>query len=401
MRSPEPGPRRFGDDASREASPPAASKDRHTLYLVSCVKTKRQTLAPAKDLYVSTWFRKARACVEKTGSPWRILSAEYGLLHPDEEVLPYERTLNAMGVRERRAWAEDVLAHIETCLDGVDTVVFLAGLRYREFLEPALRNRGLAVIVPMKGLSQGQQLQWLTSNCDRFCDTRRFYQLMERLEGRVGGTRLLVECTGRMDWPKRGLYFFFEPGEARSGSGTGLRVVRVGTHALKEGSKSTLWRRLYQHRGPARTGGGNHRGSIFRLLIGIALASRSGIPLPPSWGLDGDRGPAARRIGMERAEVKRSEAELEASVSRYIGAMPFLFLGATDAPGRDTERGCIERNAIALLSAYSKASLDPASAGWLGRSSDRERVRLSGLWNNNHVDEAYHPSFLDLMEKRI
>ena len=104
---------------------------------------------------------------------------------------------------------------------------------------------------------------------------------------------------------------------------------------------------------------------------------------------------------MERVEVRRSEAELEASVSRYIGAMPFLFLGVRDEPGPASERGFIERNAIALLSAYREASTDPASTGWLGRSSDRERVRLSGLWNNNHVDEAYDPSFLGLMEMRI
>ena len=112
---------------------------------------------------MSPWFRKARAFVEKAGDPWRILSAEYGLLHPDEEIRPYERTLNAMRVRERRRWAEGVLAHIETCLDGVDAVVFLAGQRYREFLEPALRDRGLVVSVPMIGLSQGRQMQWLNA----------------------------------------------------------------------------------------------------------------------------------------------------------------------------------------------------------------------------------------------
>ena len=236
---------------------------------------------------------------------------------------------------------------------------------------------------------------------DRVSDTRRFYELMDRLEVRVGGTRLLAECTGGMGWPRRGLYFFFEPGEARSGSGTGLRVVRVGTHALKAGSRSTLWGRLSQHRGTARDGGGNHRGSIFRLLVGIALARGHGVSLPRSWGWGGDPGTAARRLGVERSEVKRSEAELEGTVSRYVGAMPFLSLGVEDEAGPESERGFIERNAIALLSAYRETSPDPASTGWLGRSSDRERVRLSGLWNNNHVDETYDPSFLDLMEMRV
>ena len=162
-RSPSPGPRRVRDDAPRELTSPEALAPGHTLYLVSCVKTKRDTLAPARDLYVSPWFLKARDLVEKTGDPWRILSAEHGLLHPDEEVRPYERTLNAMYVTERRAWAKRVLTGIYGCVEGVDTIVFFAGQRYREFLEPTLRSRGLTVRVPMIGLSQGRQMQWLNA----------------------------------------------------------------------------------------------------------------------------------------------------------------------------------------------------------------------------------------------
>ncbi len=131
------------------------------LFLVSCVKTKGKIPASAKDLYTSNWFRKARACVEKTGCPWRILSAQYGLVHPEEKIRPYQKTLNTMRVDERRVWAKRVLAGLGPYLDSVDTVVFFAGQRYREFLEPALRERGLAVCVPMSGLRQGQQLAWL------------------------------------------------------------------------------------------------------------------------------------------------------------------------------------------------------------------------------------------------
>ena len=61
---------------------------------------------------------------------------------------------------------------------------------------------------------------------------KHFYKILDLLEEKVGGKRLLAECDGRMDWPKRGVYFFFEPGESRSTSGEGPRVVRVGTHAL-------------------------------------------------------------------------------------------------------------------------------------------------------------------------
>jgi hypothetical protein len=87
-----------------------------------------------------------------------------------------------------------------------------------------------------------------------------FYDLLDDLEQSLGGARVLSQCDGRMGWPQRGVYLFREPGENRSDTGLGPRIVRVGTHALKTGSGTKLWTRLSQHRGQARSGGGNHRG---------------------------------------------------------------------------------------------------------------------------------------------
>src|SRR5579862_1245890 len=101
----------------------------------------------------------------------------------------------------------------------------------------------------------------------RLADVIQFYELLARLEHEHGGRRRLSDCHGRMEWPRRGVYFFFEPGENRTDTGNGPRVVRVGTHALNAGSGTSLWGRLSHHRGAARSGGGNHRASIFRLLI--------------------------------------------------------------------------------------------------------------------------------------
>jgi hypothetical protein len=64
-------------------------------------------------------------------------------------------------------------------------------------------------------------------------------------------------------------------------------------------------------------------------------------------------------------------------------------------------RGKIERNAIALLSNFNNPPLDPPSLHWLGRHCDRDRVRDSGLWNQNHVDESYDPVFLDNVERLV
>ena len=170
-------PRRAGTAAQsrlRTAKPPGPAASRvdsaeavdasavgRRLFLVSCVKTKLARPAKAKDLYVSDWFRKARAYVEREGGAWRILSAKYGLVDPEDVVRPYEKTLITMRKVERSTWAGNVLEALEPCIADADTVVFLAGERYREFLEPALRSRGVALDVPMRGLSQGRQLAWL------------------------------------------------------------------------------------------------------------------------------------------------------------------------------------------------------------------------------------------------
>ena len=76
-------------------------------------------------------------------------------------------------------------------------------------------------------------------------------------------------------------------------------------------------------------------------------------------------------------------------------------LAVDDEAGPHSHRGVIERNAIALLSNYRKSPTDPPSSGWLGQHCDRDRVRKSGLWNNNHVDEVYDPRFLDSMEQCV
>lgn len=224
----------------------------------------------------------------------------------------------------------------------------------------------------------------------RLDDLQRFYRILDDLEHRLGGARRLSECNGRLEWPRRGVYFFMEPGELRSHTGTGQRVVRIGTHAVSRGSQTRLWNRLSQHRGQARSGGGNHRGSIFRLIVGSGLMGRDGRK-SPSWG-KGSTAPA---------EIRAGEIELECEVSKVVGAMPLLWLAVDDDAGKESLRGYIERNAIALLSNYHKEPLDSASDCWLGRHCDRERVRESGLWNSNHVDEQYDSAFLDCLAQAV
>src|SRR5699024_9558468 len=72
--------------------------------LVGCVKSKRASGAPAKDLYTSGYFAKMRAYAESTGKPWFILSAEHGLVAPDQWLEPYDCYLPNESPAYRREW---------------------------------------------------------------------------------------------------------------------------------------------------------------------------------------------------------------------------------------------------------------------------------------------------------
>ena len=218
----------------------------------------------------------------------------------------------------------------------------------------------------------------------------KFYSILDDLERRLIHKSTLSTCTGRDNWPQRGIYFFFELGQMRCESGTGLRVMRVGTHALKKDAKTTLWKRLSQHKGYAKSGGGNHRGSIFRLLVGSAIINKQNLDYS-TWA-DGSSAPK---------EIRENEITLEKLVSKTIGQMPFLYLSISDEPGPDSLRGYIERNSIALLSNYNKPPLDPPAENWLGYKCSRERVYNSGLWNQNHVNEDYDSDFFYTLEEMV
>jgi hypothetical protein len=215
----------------------------------------------------------------------------------------------------------------------------------------------------------------------------RFYQALDHLAENLGGPRCLRDCHGTDGWPRQGVYFFFEPGEVRADGRD--RVARVGTHALTAASQATLWGRLRQHRGHIgglHPGGGNHRASVFRRHIGAAIIRRRKLPpgLLDSW-LD-RHGP---RLGQAD-----QEARIEEVVSSYIGAMPFLWL----AVEQRVDRGCVERNSIALTSCLADG-LDQPSAGWLGHDAARTEISQSGLWNIEHIRHHHEPGFLDLLDQ--
>lgn len=231
-------------------------------------------------------------------------------------------------------------------------------------------------------------------------DLDRFYGLLDELAQRAADARKLKNCTGYMNWSDRGVYFFLEPGET-SESTDQLRVNRVGTHAVSEGSSTSLWDRLKQHYGTGRGSsnhphGGAHRASVYQKRVGEAIIEKYDLHDDyPDW----DKRWSS--IDRERSEVRDEEYILERRVSTYIREQPFLWVNIDDEPSPYCDRAYLDQNAIALLSNFDEQPIDSRADGWLGRYNQSREIRESGLWNVNHVDERYDVDFLNLLEDAV
>lgn len=232
-----------------------------------------------------------------------------------------------------------------------------------------------------------------SSENQNYGDLDRFYSCITELAKLPHQGSRLATCTGGMPWPKRGVYFVCEPGELRIKPERASRVVRVGTHAITEGSKGNLWSRIRIHRGS--TAGGNHRGSVFRKHLGFALLKRSGQG-SSTWGVGSSAPPELKAS----KSLKVAESDHEKLVSGYMGDLTLYWIDVPDEPSPSSDRAYIERNAIAMLSNQC-SPIDPASSGWLGNNSRTPEVRNSGLWNVHHVYEKYDPSFLVKLDEYI
>jgi uncharacterized HhH-GPD family protein len=150
-----------GDEETRETTA-------HVI-LVGCVKSKLTHPAAARDLYTSTLFTRARAYAERLVAPWFILSAEHGVVNPDEWLSPYDRYLADAPVMYRQAWGAWVAARLELLIGDLrDRVVEVhAGQVYINAIRPHLQARGAQLVEPLAGLTMGERLAWYGATVER------------------------------------------------------------------------------------------------------------------------------------------------------------------------------------------------------------------------------------------
>jgi hypothetical protein len=111
----------------------------------------------------SALFRKASAYCAREYDTWYILSAEYGLLSPDEIIQPYDKTLKTMSHGECEAWGRKVSAQLRRL--GDHQYFAHAGLAYLRPLSD------INIVNVLAGLRMGERLHWYDENLAGVEDT--------------------------------------------------------------------------------------------------------------------------------------------------------------------------------------------------------------------------------------
>lgn len=274
---------------SPQSSPQDSSSEGPDVVLIGCVKRKRAEPAPAKDLYVSSLFRKERAYAESSGAKWYILSAEHGLLEPEDVIAPYDLRLSKTAREYRDAWGEEIvarLADVQGPLAGI-CVEIHAGAAYANAIRPRLEAAGVVVRTPLSGLSMGERLGWYGAAAPAaFAVPKRAVpapdvpELFESLGAKstaVTPAEFLATEGDGLRSP--GLYSWWVDASGANDLSRGLGqeiapgliyAGLAGATRVKSGrkSKNTLWGRI-----KGMHLGGRHEFSTFRLSLGSILTS--------------------------------------------------------------------------------------------------------------------------------
>lgn len=139
---------------------PPAPDAPFALALVGCGKAKARVACAARDLYTSALFRLSLAHAESQASRVRIVSALHGLVDPDEVLHPYALALGELTPEAQRSWTAEIAGQLGAG-EG-RSLLLLAGGTYALRLEGPLRAAGWRVELPLRGLSVGRRLRWLS-----------------------------------------------------------------------------------------------------------------------------------------------------------------------------------------------------------------------------------------------
>jgi cytoplasmic iron level regulating protein YaaA (DUF328/UPF0246 family) len=148
LKNPELWPKFINKEQNEEENILAnLRKDEKVLIITECTKEKlgydSSVKVPAKLMYQGRLFKTVKNYCEKMGFDYVIISAKYGLLHPDDVIEGYEMVLKTKEDVERiRPQVEEKLRPL---LERYDKVIVIAGKQYREVLKNLWDERFIAI----------------------------------------------------------------------------------------------------------------------------------------------------------------------------------------------------------------------------------------------------------------
>jgi hypothetical protein len=140
-----------GADVAREvpAGTPVAGPSGRVLLVGSSGGMGREP-RPARELFESSGFARARDLAVRSGAPWFVLSAKHGLLDPDDVVGPFDVLFGDQPVGYRITWGEWVVVQLGDRLALQDVVVEVhGGVDFAQPLRAPLARRGAVLDIAL------------------------------------------------------------------------------------------------------------------------------------------------------------------------------------------------------------------------------------------------------------
>lgn len=357
-----------------------------TFVIICCGEHKNGKKTSASEMYISDRFLLSKQYASAVTNDWFVISGKHGILHPENVIDPYDFPLSELSPIEKIEWENRVATKILTKSTRKTRIIYLGTPEYFSGISKILSKEKALVFEPFKHLPKSGWIPWLKKNTDekRIRFLNEFHNLIEKLKNREDLFINFNRASGNHEWAERGLYIFFDHESAPMNSILPDRIVRIGTHGVSRGSRSTLWQRLKSHQGTEN--GGNHRSSIFRSHVGAAMMEKDGLEYP-TWG----------NIQSSEDIAKSNEQSLERRVSKYLGNLSVMQIPVLDPPSKLSDRAYLEQNMISLLSGEF-GPIDYGDESWLGYHCPNVSVRKSSLWNVNHTEQNYDPYFLEVLD---
>lgn len=130
--------------------------------VIGCSGQKGTEPAPAVDLYTGSYFHQAERAARSDGRPFLVLSARYGLLHPEEVIEPYDHFVPARHLGGVEALTALLRAQRASRPDLPHAVESWCSASY----STALARAGYLVATPLTGMRIGARRHWLYTRTD-------------------------------------------------------------------------------------------------------------------------------------------------------------------------------------------------------------------------------------------